>query len=113
MFLLFTVPTVRILVDPLGIPVPGQGSGFHYLVGSDLSLSCLVIPSPPIAIEFSWRCSTGCFADMQMTQNISVMSLNVTDSGVLYCLVNIIGVEIFSQNLELQVIGKEIMFINN
>ena len=111
MFFIFTVPNVRISVDPPGIPVPGQG--FQYFVGTNLSLSCLVTPPPPIDIEYRWICSTGCFANMETSQNISVMGLNVSDSGVIHCVVNVIEVDFISQSFELQVImiGKEAMFI--
>ena len=119
----FTVPNIRISVDPLGIPVPGQGSGggpgsgfgstytFQYFVGADLNLSCLATPPPPIDIPYRWICSTGCFADMETTQNISVMGLNVSDSGSIFCGVNLIGVDFFSQSFGLQVImmGKVVL----
>ena len=111
----FTAPNISILIDPLGEPVPGSTNVFQYVAGSDLSLSCLVTPPPPSDSEFSWRCSTGCFAVFEMTQNISVMSLDITDSGVLNCVVNINGVELLSEPIELQVVmmGKEAMFINS
>ena len=110
-FFIFTVPNVSISVDPPGIPVPGQG--FQYFAGTNLSLSCLVTPPPPTDIEYNWICSTGCFAHMETTQNISVMGLNVSDSGVILCSVNVIGANFLSQSFELQVImmGKEAMFI--
>ena len=73
----------------------------------------MVDPPPPPDSEFSWSCSTGCFADLEMTQNISVMSLDITDGGVLNCVVNINGAELVSEPIELQVLmmGKETMFL--
>ena len=114
-FMLFSAPNISILIDPVGEPVPGSTNVFQYVAGTGLSLSCLVNPPPPSDSEFSWSCSTGCFADMEMTQNISVMSLDITDSGVLNCVVNINGAELVSEPIGLQILmmGKETIFIKS
>ena len=82
---------------------------FEYTVGTDLSLACLVTPAPPTGSQFDWSCSTGCFADMQMRQNISIMNLNLTDSGVITCSVNYRGTLFYSESIELRVavMGKK------
>ena len=64
---------------------------------------CYVTPSPPFDSEFSWSCSTGCFADMEMEQYI-YDELELTDSGVLNCSVSINEIEYFSELIEIEVI---------
>ena len=99
---------VSIVRNPLGNPVPGTTNAFEYVVGTGLILTCSVIPPPPSDSEFSWSCSTGCFADMETTQIISVAALEEMDSGVISCSVVIDGMEYFSESFELQVMaGKK------
>ena len=108
LFLLPTAYNVSIISDPLGISIPGTNNAFEYFVGTEVSLRCLVTPYPLSDGEFSWNCSTGCFADMEMEQVINVTELNETDSGILNCSVIINGVQYFSKSFELQVInGKK------
>ena len=35
--------------------------------------------------DFNWSCSTGRFADMDMSQTISIVMLNESDSGEFFC----------------------------
>ena len=98
-------------MGPLSEPVPGSTNIYRYDAGTNIRLSCSVIPTPSSDVEFSWSCSTGCFADMAATQNISVMSLDAIDSGIINCLANINGMVLSSEPIELQVItiGKQMM----
>ena len=83
---IFTVSYhVNIVTSSNGSAVDGNNNTFKYIAGSDLNLTCLVTPTPPANSEFSWKCSTGCFADMKMGQTISVSDLNTTDSGSIAC----------------------------
>ena len=78
----------------------------EYLVGSDLNLTCLVTPTPPAGSEFSWNCSTGCFADMRMEQTINVINVTAMDSGSITCSLNISDVYYHSKPLDLLVSGQ-------
>ena len=105
------VYNVVITTDPLGVPVSGGINVFEYYAGTDLSLTCMVTPTPPSDSEFSWSCSTGCFADMEMEQTINVTEIEEMDSGVVNCSVIIDGMEYFSEFIELQVVeGKKNTF---
>ena len=76
-------------------------------------MTCSVFPPPPSDSEFSWGCSTGCFADMQMEEIINVTVLNQTDGGILNCSVVINGVQYFSESFELRVIdGRLLVSVN-
>ena len=101
--------TVNIVANPSGYPVDENNNIFEYFAETDLTLTCSVMPTPPSDSEFIWSCSTECFADMQMTQNISVISLNATDNGVLNCSVVVNGVQYFSESFELQVLDGELL----
>ena len=105
--LLPTAYNVTIISEPFGIPVLGTSNVYRYFSGTDLNLICLVTPTPPSYSEFSWSCSTGCFADMEMDQTVNVTDLEETDSGVLNCSVVVNGVEYSSESFNLQVINGE------
>ena len=75
-------------------------------MGSDLNLTCLVTPTPPTDSEFSWNCSTGCFADMRIEQTINVSNLTSLDSGLLTCSFTIGDVDYHSKTLDLLVSGQ-------
>ena len=49
---------VEIVPNTLGIPVQKTNNTVGYFLGSDLSLTCLVTPTPPANSTFSWSCST-------------------------------------------------------
>ena len=108
--LLSTAYNVTVLSDPLGIPVFGTNNAYRYNTGTDLNLICSVTPTPVSDSEFSWSCSTGCFADMEIEQIVNVTDVDETDSGVLNCSVVINGVEYSSESFDLQVFnGKKVM----
>jgi len=82
----------------------GSNSTFEYFTGTNLTLTCVVTPTPPLDSEFYWNCSTGCFADMEMEQIIQVTDLEETDSGVLSCNVFINGTQYVSESVELVIV---------
>ena len=79
---------------------------YHY-AGFDLTYTCLVIPTPPSDSQYSWSCSTGCFADMETEQSVNVSDLEAADGGVLNCSVMIGDLEYFSDPYYLQLSGEE------
>ena len=74
-------------------------------IGSDLTLTCMVTPTPPSDSEFSWSCSTGCFVDMEIEQSVNITELEIKDSGELNCSVIIDDVEYTSEVTNLKVTG--------
>ena len=104
---IFTVSYhVNVVPSSNGSPVDRNNNTFEYLIGSDLNLTCLVTPTPPANSEFSWKCSTGCFADMKMEQTISISDLNATDSGSIICSLVIGHLDYISEPFTLLVSGQ-------
>ena len=99
---------VAIAINP---PVDGNNNVFQYFVGSNLTLTCMVTPTPPPDSEFSWSCSTGCFVDMEIEQSVNITELEVTDIGELNCSVIIDGVEYTSETIDLQVIAGKLLYL--
>ena len=95
--------TVTIVTDP---PSDNANNVIEFPVESNLTLTCMVTPTPPSDSEFSWSCSTGCFVDMEMEQSVNITELEAMDSGELNCFVIIDDVEYASELVELRVIGK-------
>ena len=93
---------VTVVSDPPGY---GGNSIFEHTVGSNLTLTCMVTPTPPSDTEFSWSCSTGCSFDMETEQSINITELEVTDNGEFNCSIIIDGVVYISETIELQVTG--------
>ena len=95
------------MTTPPGIPSDqSNNKTFGYLTGSDLNLTCMVTPTPPVDSEFSWNCSTGCFADMRTEQTIFLTDLNTMDSGLISCSLTINNVDYHSEPLSLLVSGE-------
>ena len=92
---------VTIITLPAAI---GSNYTNAYFTGTDLTLTCMVTPTPPFDSEFYWNCSSGCFADMEMEQIIQVTDLEETDSGVLSCSVLINGIQYVSESVELVIV---------
>ena len=70
-------------------------------------LTCSVSPTPPVDHVLSWGCSTGCFAEGQTVQTVSVLGLDEGDGGILNCSITINGIQYHSKPFGLQVItGK-------
>ena len=93
-------------VTVISVPLANQSDIFEFPAGSNLTLTCMVTPTPPSDSEFSWSCSTGCFVDMEMEQSVNITELEVTDSGELNCSVIIDDFEYTSESVELKVTGK-------
>ena len=104
----FTAYNVSIISTPPGYLGIGTNNTIEYFYGTDLRLTCSVTPTPPPKHVFIWRCSTGCFADMEAAQTISVTGLDEADSGVINCSVFVNGIQYSSKPFGLQVIsGKQ------
>ena len=104
---LFTAYSVNIIGDPFINPVLGTNNTYEYFAGTDVNLICYVTPTAPSDSEFTWSCSTGCFADMEMSQVVNVTELEEIDSGILNCSVIINGTQYVSESFDLQVINSK------
>ena len=93
-------------VTVISVPLANQSDIFEFPAGSNLTLTCMVTPTPPSDSQFSWSCSTGCFVDMEIDQSVNITELEVTDSGELNCSVIIDDVEYTSESVELRVTGE-------
>ena len=76
----------------------------EYPVGSRLYLVCAVDPTPPADSEFSWKCSTGCFADKKVGKIVFAPTLNAMDSGSITCSLTVNKKEYHSKPFNLQVV---------
>ena len=101
-----TAYEVTVIPDLPNNVVNSNSNIIEYFTGSNLTLTCMVTPTPPSDSEFSWSCSTGCFVDMEMEQSVNITELEETDSGELNCSVIIDDVEYASESVELRVTGK-------
>ena len=77
---------------------------YRYSAGFNITLTCKVIPTPPIDSEFIWNCN-GCSFDKETGQSID-LELEVADSGELNCSLIIDDVEYNSDTIQLRVIGE-------
>ena len=100
-----TAYEVTVIATPTGNLVDDSNNTIEYFIGSDLTLTCMVTPTPPSDSEFSWSCSTGCFVDMEIEQSVNITELELTDGGELNCSVTINDMEYTSESVELRVTG--------
>ena len=103
MFQYFLDYYVTIGRDP---PFIYRDNNYGYPVGSNVTLTCVVYPTPPSDSEYSWNCSTGCFADMDTEQSIYISDLKLTDKGVLHCSVMVGDFKFISDSLNFMIFGE-------
>ena len=95
---------LSIVSEPPGTLIGGiNNNSFVHVVGSNLTLTCLISSTPVDNSVFKWRCSTGCLASVEMGQKISVM---MQKSGMIFCAYTVNGVEYNSDPIEINVTGK-------
>ena len=88
-----------------------DSSSLEYIPGSDVNVTCMVIPPPPPNSEFSWNCSTGCLQGVEMEQTIRLANVSRIESGVMNCSMTIAGNDFQSQPFQLTVLGKFLKFL--
>ena len=104
-FLNFIVK-VAVLTNPAGIPSgDSSNNSFTHVLGSSIMLTCSISSTPAANSVFKWSCSTGCLADVEMEQTISV---TLHKSGEIFCAYTstVDGVEYYSDPIEIIVTGK-------
>jgi len=95
---------VVITADP-----PVGDCAFGYPIGSNVTLTCMITPTPPsvsVFGNFYWQCSTGCAVDMHSEQSIVITNLDIFDSRILNCSATIDDVVYFSEPVVLWATGK-------
>ena len=98
--------TVTIVSTPAGTPVSGSTNTFDYPILSNVTLTCMVDPSPPASATYQWNtggCFTNdrhdtptCFTVGQTTQSVTGYHLLAEDAGPISCTVTIDGTYYFS-----------------
>ena len=85
-------------------PVNGIENVFEFPAGSNLTLKCMVTPTPPSDSEFSWSCN-GCLFDKSTEQSVIV---KVEEPGIdqLNCSVDINGIKYTSNTVDVKISGK-------
>ena len=106
-----------IVSNPIGTPVNGFASAFDYPILSNVTLTCMVDPSPPAGATYWWITAgcyshpdhnsgnPSCFPTGQTTQTITGKGLTAADAGTIACTVTIIGVDYTSGPLTLHISG--------
>lgn len=77
-----------------------------YVLGSDLTVRCLVTPAPPPETEFNWNCSTGCLDNVTTQQSINISELGLLENVMISCSVFINDIQYSSETVELNTTGK-------
>ena len=99
---------------PAGTPVSGSNNTFDYPILSNVTLTCMVDPSPPAGATYRWStsCFTNnrhdtqtCFPAGQTTQSVNTNSLLAEDAGSIACTVTISGTNYASDLFTLRVSG--------
>ena len=107
--------TVTIVSTPAGTSVSGSTNTFNYPILSNITLTCMVDPSPPADTTYQWN-TTGCFTnnrhnyptcfpDGQTTQSVTGYHLLAEDAGTITCTVTTGGVDYISESLTLGISG--------
>ena len=106
-----------IVPDPVGTPVSGPGiaaNTFDYPILSNVTLTCMVDPSPPASATYQWNtaCYTNdnsrgetCFPHGQTNRIVTGYHLVAKDAGSSVCTVRIGGVDYSSALFWLRVSG--------
>ena len=106
--------TVTIVSTPAGTPVSGSTNTFDYPILSNVTLTCMVDPSPPAGATYRWStsCFTNdihtdqtCFPIGQTTQIVTGYHLLAEDAGPIACTVTIGGIDYASDLFTLRVSG--------
>ena len=115
----YTAPTVTIVSRPAGIPVNGSTNTFDYPILSSVTLTCMVVPLPPLSMSFDvsyqWntsRCyinpnfnggNPRCFPHENTSQNVTGNDLIAEDAGTITCTVIINSVPYTSEPFTLRI----------
>lgn len=95
---------LSVISKPPGIFIGGiNNNSFVHVVGSNLTLTCLIGSTPVANSVYKWRCSTGCLVGTKMEQTVTV---TIQKSGMIFCASAVDGIEYNSDPIEINVTGK-------
>jgi len=107
--------TVTIVSNPAGIPVSGSPNTFDYPILNNVTLTCMVDPTPPADATYQWettRCFTNglhttptCFPGDKTTQSITGTNLLAADAGIIMCTATINNTGYYSEPFTLRISG--------
>ena len=112
---------VSIISSPAGTPVSGSTNTFDYPILSNVTLTCMVEPTPS-SVTYYWNttgCYThpnrnngnpSCFPDGQTTQNVTDDDVTAEDAGTITCIVTINGVNYTSEPFTLRISGGQLLY---
>ena len=83
---------------------------FESIVGYNITMTCLMAPTPPSDSEFYWSCQNGCSFDKKVGRTLVIVA-ELTDSGRLNCTAIIHGLEYVSESIELRILGKHVPYV--
>jgi len=90
-----------IISDP---EVYGNRSVFEFTAGSNITLTCMITPTPPPDSKFSWCIVDDC--SMNPERSIELTDLTITEGGKFNCSVIVDDVKYASRVIELRVLSK-------
>jgi len=107
---------VTIVSTPAGNPVSGYTNTFDYPILSNVTLTCMVDPSPPANATYQWN-TAGCFTNYRhnttkcfpvgsTAKNVTGINLLAKDAGTITCTVTTGGDDYTSRPLTLRISGK-------
>ena len=114
--------TVTIINSPAGTPVSGSTNTFDYPILSNVTLTCMVNPTPSSSITYRWNTddcyinsqftlsNPECFPHGQTTQNVTGNDLNAEDAGTITCTVTISGSDYTSEPFTLRISGEQLVY---
>ena len=118
----YTAPTVIIVNNPTGTPVSGSTNTFDYPILSNVTLTCMVDPTPSSSVTYQWN-TTGCYTNSkftgnnpvcfphgQTTQSVTGNDLNAEDAGTITCTITISGSDYISGPFTLRISGEQLVY---
>jgi len=114
--------TVTIVSNPAGTAVSGSPNTFDYPILSNVTLTCMVDPTPPAGTTYQWettRCFTNglhtsptCFPGDKTTQNITDTNLLAEDAGTIMCTATVGNIRYYSGPFTLRISGIHTSIVN-
>ena len=121
--MIFSGPYAVIIVSsPAGTAVSGSTNAFDYPILSNVTLTCMVNPTPSSSVTYQWN-TTGCYTNSkftgsnpqcfphgQATQSVTGNDLNAEDVGTITCTVTISGSDYTSEPFTLRISGEQLVY---
>ena len=108
--------TATVVSSPIGKSVSGSTNTFDYPILSNVTLTCMVSPTPSSSVTYQWNTAgcynnsiftpsnPECFPHGQTTQIVIGSFMNAEDAGTITCTVTISGSVYTSEPFTLRII---------